>query len=403
MAKYYMEKTQRLRDQKWIIDKIIQMMGVDSIMPWIGKILATAGLDLQSDITDFKARVKKYDDTVKELVRIAVKRETMAKKAEQEGHLVTARDNYFSAAICYFFARVIVHEDNVEDMIKYNNKKNECYDKYIQNAPHPVERVEIPFGDKFLPGILHMPRNRTQKVPCIIELGGVEILKEVLNNVYNDKYLERGLAVLSFDLPGQGEARMRDILFNGRDFVRAGQAAMDFLIKRPEIDIDKIAIRGVSLGSRISPQIVARDNRFKAIAVHGSGFGKSGGGYTIANPTLKDKMMWMHGYHTEEEFDKAPKRPNEVEEIASKITCPFLIIAGEDDDVSPIEDTYDFFNQLKAPKKLIVYQGEGHGIRHTYDVDAMIADWLKDRLDGKPMQSENIYVDLTGKEIQKEI
>ena len=76
-------------------------------------------------------------------------------------------------------------------------------------------------------------------------------------------------------------------------------------------------------------------------------------------------------------------------------------VAGGDDELSPIEYSYDLYDEIKAPKKIVVYEGEHHGVSHDYDVRAMIADWLRDRLDGKPMESERIYIDLTGKEIKK--
>jgi hypothetical protein len=53
---------------------------------------------------------------------------------------------------------------------------------------------------------------------------------------------------------------------------------------------------------------------------------------------------------------------------------------------------------MTAPKKLMVYEGQGHEIRQTYDVDALIADWFKDRMEGKPMDSETIYIDSRGRE-----
>jgi len=66
-----------------------------------------------------------------------------------------------------------------------------------------------------------------------------------------------------------------------------------------------------------------------------------------------------------------------------------------------VEYAYDFYNKATAPIKLMAYESEGHVVKHTYDMDAMIADWLKDRLDGKPMKSENIYVEVSGREVKK--
>jgi dipeptidyl aminopeptidase/acylaminoacyl peptidase len=392
-----------MREQKWIMDKMVQLLGVDFHWPVTGSLLNTAGLDLNTDVQDIRARVKKLSDIPKELLRVARKREQMAIKAAEEEHFITARDNYFSAAVCYNLAQTAVHEDDIEAMTEYNAKKAECYNNYIEHAPHPIERVEIPFEDKSLPGLLHIPANSTGKVPCVLYVGGMEMFKETINRVYNDKMLERGLAVLAFDGPGQGESRLKDIMFSGDAFIKAGKAAMDFLVEREEIASDKIGLRALSLGSRMAPFIVAGDPRFKAVAVHSSAFETKGHAHEMAFPHIKPKVMWMQGIEEEEEFDKLtrPKPGNPFKKVAAEIKCPFLIIAGEDDELSPIEYTYDFYEHLAGPKKLKVYEGEGHGVRHGNDVSALMSDWLKDRLDGKPMESEIIYVETTGREIKR--
>ena len=49
---------------------------------------------------------------------------------------------------------------------------------------------------------------------------------------------------------------------------------------------------------------------------------------------------------------------------------------------------------------MVVFKGESHGVSDNWDVKALIADWLKDRLDGKPFETRRIYMDsTTGQEI----
>jgi len=79
-----------------------------------------------------------------------------------------------------------------------------------------------------------------------------------------------------------------------------------------------------------------------------------------------------------------------------------LVIAGEDDELSPIEYTYELLNAIKSPKQLVLYQSEKHAL-HSTSSSALgpnwgvyIAEWIKDRLDGKPMEAKNILVDLGG-------
>jgi dipeptidyl aminopeptidase/acylaminoacyl peptidase len=385
--KEHQMRTRRLREQKWLIDKMVETTGIDFMWRLSGSAAGAIGADVADDITGIRSRVKKYADITRELMRVAAKREALAKKAEAEGHPITARDNYFAAAIIYTFAQGPIHED--DDAV------------YIKNSPHPIERVEIPFEAQTLPGYLHLPPNRPQKVPCVVHVGGMDMFKEMLVPAYNDKFLERGLAVLSFDGPGQNEAVMRKIRCTLDNFSIAGKAAMDFLTRRPEIDATKVAICGISMGSFWVPQIVAYDHRFKAAAVylvaHETGMKTVFGS---ACPLFKEKYMWMAGYDDEDKFDKFAEKLT-LRRLGDKIQCPVLILAGEDEELSPIQNSYDFYNELTGPRKIIVYGGERHGISNISDLRALMADWISDRLEGKPMQSESIYIDLNGNEIRK--
>jgi len=393
--------SRRMAEQRWVIDRVIETVGVDFSFPMTGVALGAAGLECSPDIMSIRARVKKYADITREFVRVAAKREAMAKRAEDEGHFITARENYFAASIFYAMARWPIHEDDNQELITCNNKKNECYDKYIEYAPHPVERVEIPFEGKSLLGYLHLPLDRPPKVPCIVSIDGMDGFREQIVTVYGDKVLKRGMAVLALDGPGQGESPIRNIRCTADNFGPAGKAAIDFLNKRPEIDTDKIGLSGISMGSFWSTQMAAYDNRFKAVAVllscHEPGMNSI---FNKAAPTFKDRYMWMAGYDDEDEFDRFAQTLT-LKGIGKKIKCPFLIIAGEDDELSPIQCSYNLYDEITAPKKIMVYQGELHAIRSMLDVQTIAADWLKDRLDGKPMKSERVYIDMLGRETSR--
>ena len=84
--------------------------------------------------------------------------------------------------------------------------------------------------------------------------------------------------------------------------------------------------------------------------------------------------------------------------MAAKITCPYLIVAGEDDELCPIEFVYQLMDEVRSPKVLVVYEGEKHSIRNPR-ARTLIVDWLTDRLQGKPLKPEKIYVELSGKEV----
>jgi pimeloyl-ACP methyl ester carboxylesterase len=111
----------------------------------------------------------------------------------------------------------------------------------------------------------------------------------------------------------------------------------------------------------------------------------------------------MAGFHDEDKFDAFAEKLT-LDGLAGKITCPYLSVAGEDDDLSPIEHTYRLHEGMRAPNTLVVYKGERHGVTDNMDVRAFIADWMKDRFDGKPLQTRRIIKDCrTGQEIKQQI
>jgi dienelactone hydrolase len=395
------ERTRRMREQKWLFDKIIEANGPDYFWPMCDELLATVGLDLYIDIKNMRSRIKKTSDISKELAALAAKREEIARKAEDQGLLITARDNYFSAAACYAHAQGPIHEDDNTDNIYFDSKKIECYEKFIKYAPRQIRRVEIPFENRSLPGYFHLPQGNYQKVPCLICLGGMDNFKEMLVMVYGDKFLERGMAILAIDGPGQNEAALRKIRCTSNNFIKAGQAAFDFLQKQPEIDADQIAVVGISMGSFWALQIASYEHRLKAavgyFVCHESGMNTI---FNVACPVFKDKFMWMSGYEDEDEFDKFAQTLT-LTGVVSKIQCPVLILAGEDDELSPIKNSYRVYDEITSPKSIMVYQGEHHGVSRLNDVRTKIADWLLDRFAGEPLKSESIYVDISGKETRK--
>jgi cephalosporin-C deacetylase-like acetyl esterase len=394
-------RARRMREQRWQIDKAIESAGVDFSWGMSAITLSVGGRNIGPDIMAIRARVKKYADISREFFRMGAKREAMAKKAAVEGHSVTARDNYFAAAIFYGMAKWPIHEDDNPELISFNNKMRECYDKFLLNPPHPIERVEIPFEGQSLPGLLHLPLNRKGKVPCVLSFDGMDSFKEAMHPVYDDKIFERGMAILALDGPGQGECLVRKIRCTANNFPRAGKAAVDYLLTRPEIDGDRIGVTGTSMGSFWVTQIAAYEHRLKAAAVmlvcQEPGMNTI---FNLACPTFKDRYMWMAGYENENEFDKFANTLT-LKGLGDQIRCPYLTVGGEFDQLSPIKYSYDFYNEVKAPRKILVYEGETHSNSQSMDAQTEVADWLKDRLDGKPMQSESIIMDTMGKGTKK--
>lgn len=396
-------RARRMAEQEWMYDRLIRTNGPDFYWPMTEETLCTVGMDGAGDIRAVRNSVKKFVEITREMKRIAEKRERMAAQAEADGHFTTAGENYFIASAFYTMAQGPIHADDDPLNLELSARKNACYDRFIEFAGRPIERVDIPFGDKTLPGLLHLPRVAADgaAVPCVVFLGGMDNFKEMLVTGHGDKFLERGMAVLAFDGPGQNEAIIQQKIRCTEDnFVDAGRAAMDWLVARPEIDNDRIGITGISMGSFWLTQIAAADLRYAAAAgfyvCHENGMHTI---FNVAIPMFKDRYMWMAGYDDEDAFDEFAKKLT-LEGLGAKIDRPYLIVAGEDDDLSPIEHTYRLYDEIAGPKTLVVYRGEVHGVTDNLDVRALIADWFRDRFDGRPLESRSIVMDCrTGMEV----
>ncbi|HEY7167669.1 MAG TPA: prolyl oligopeptidase family serine peptidase, partial [Candidatus Binatia bacterium] len=298
-------KMKRWREQRWLLDQIIQTRGIDWDQGRTGKILRNCGPGVQSDLQEITRRIQKFVDIPREFARAAVRREELGRETEAAGHLVEAREHYYIASVFYTNAMWAIYEDGNPQRIGWQERKRACYDKFIQYAGRRIERVEFPCQGSRVQALLHLPANfRTgEKVPCVMYIPGMDGVKED-TAMNNDPLLERGIAILAVDGPGQGETRERGIKCTASNYEDVGKLACDYLVKRPEIDAERLGVMGSSMGSYWAPQVVAAEPRFRAGAV--SGVCVEPGQYAIFNmssPTFKLNYMYMSGYDDEAAFD----------------------------------------------------------------------------------------------------
>jgi dipeptidyl aminopeptidase/acylaminoacyl peptidase len=218
-----------------------------------------------------------------------------------------------------------------------------------------------------------------------------------------DRWLSRGLAVLALDGPGQYESPVLEIYFSMAAWIDTGKAVADWLAARAEIDPARIGIAGSSFGSFFGTIAAAHEPRLSAVAVaavcHEPGF------HTIfqeASPTFKMRFMYMSGITDEEEFD-AFRESMTWEGHAERIRAPYLCVAGEADELSPLEHTERLMRALGGPKRLVVYQDSRHSVGNVPAANlgpfpaTLAADWMAATLGGASFPSEQWYVEATGR------
>jgi dienelactone hydrolase len=397
--------TRRFAAQRWLLDTTIRTVGMDWDQPRSIYLSAPMGPEANADFAALRARITRLADASPAFEAVARRREAKAQAAEQNGDLVTARENWFMAAIHWGAAQWPIDENDAQNRA-YNGKKRECYTHYARLADHPVEAAWVPLPDgRALPAWFHLPPgHRGERVPVVISLPGMDSFKEMAVAQYGDRWLSRGMAVLALDGPGQYESPVLDIYFTMDAWMQTGKAAVDWLGARPDIDPARIGLSGNSFGSFFGTIAAAHEPRIRAVSVsavcHEPGF------HTIfeeASPTFKMRFMYMSGITDEAEFDRM-RQGMTWEGHVERIRVPYLCVAGEFDELSPLEHTERLMRALGGPRRLVVYQDSRHSVGNVPAANLgpmptiLMADWMRATLvDGKPFTSEKWFVEATGR------
>lgn len=377
--------TRRWTEQRWLIDNVIRSVGIDWDQPRSINYNAPCGSEANADFAAIRDRVKKHADISPAFETAARRREAKAQAAETAEEWVTARQNYFIAAVQYAAAQWPYDENN-EKNLALNLRKRECYLNYAKYADRKVEAAWIPFQGKVLPGWWHLPPGYNGgRIPAVVSIPGMDGFKEASVAMYGDRWLSRGIPV---SMP---------------NWIEAGHAIMDWMVTRPEIDPQRIGVVGQSFGSFFATISCASESRYRACAITATCL--EPGFHTIfeeASPTFKQRFMYMSGYTDEAAFDEFRKSLT-WEGHADKIRIPYLCVAGESDELSPLAHTERLLATLQCPKRLVVYQDSRHSVGNVPAASlgpapaVLVADWMNARLTGKPFASERWFVEASGR------
>jgi hypothetical protein len=140
--KFMKPESRRRRELRWVVDNTIAAVGVDWAWPLSRIVLGSTCAEMQSEVAAAIQKMKKFADISREFGKLAEKAEAAAQRAEGEGHPVTARELYFSAANLFASAQWPIEWDEDERLHRLSARKNECR-KYIQYADHPIEKVRF--------------------------------------------------------------------------------------------------------------------------------------------------------------------------------------------------------------------------------------------------------------------
>jgi pimeloyl-ACP methyl ester carboxylesterase len=376
--------TERRRDnQQWILD-------------WLTKTTGRVQ-NFAYDKRDLPPEVKSYRMIPRVVEKYGRTAESLARQAEQHGHIETARQLYTVAYEYYHTGQHAIFADDDSEKIYLHGKLLECFAKVAELAPHRMEIVEIPFEGNYLQGVFTAAAGPGPH-PTVLFVPGMDRTKEVFIDPMANPFVDRGMNCLQIDGPGQGTSNIRKIRITLDNYERAAAACFDWLVERSEVDSDRLAVSGSSFGSYWGMRIAAYDKRVKAVATAAATYGPKQAIFEEASPRFKQVYMYMAGIHDEDEFDRMASQMV-LDEVAPEVGCHSLMVVGEYDPLTHLDDALAIYDKVPAPKEVWVVENDFHSPRNRsnfgwIDYYDYLADWIRDVLaGGKPADLDRkVYV-----------
>jgi 2,6-dihydroxypseudooxynicotine hydrolase len=327
------------------------------------------------DLLEIQSNIKGPQDWCRSWLEAADIHESIARKALRQHHPLTAGQALARAALYCHFAQGYYTYDRPAERLKAEQRRQTLFREAAPMLAPPLEYVEIPFGQTRITAYLRRPAAAAAKSPCVVLLGGLDTTKEdalALTNVL----VERGLATLAFDGPGQGA--MYEAMGLIPDFEKAVFAVIDYLQQRREIDAARIGLMGRTTGSHWALRTAAYDNRVRAVAAWGLIYNVHG----LANfpADVRDRFIRaakLKSLAEAQDFYKS----YDLAGHAKNIRCPVMVVQGGDDPLAAPGGLDRLVAEAAGPVEVIFFADSGHCCHdRAHIVKPAMADFLSAHL-----------------------
>ncbi|MGH7001953.1 MAG: alpha/beta hydrolase family protein, partial [Stellaceae bacterium] len=343
-----------------------------AIAHWAPRFVAN-GVTL-SDFQEVTASIGSWDEWCAKWSARADIHAALGREALSRRQFVSAAEHLSRAAVTYHFAKFLFVDD-VPQMKAAHRKAVECHKLALPHLDPPGEYLRIPFQGKGLFGVLRKPVGFSHP-PVVVMAMGLDSAKEDML-AYQATFLARGMATLSFDGPGQGEAEY-DFPIRG-DYEVAVKAVLDWLETRRDVDTARIGLWGVSLGGYYAPRACAFEKRIKACIALAGPYDWLGIWDKLPNLTRAAFRVRSHAH--DEIAAKQNAATLSLEGVAHRIECPIFIVSGRLDRIVPPEEAERLAAEVKGPCELLIIPDGNHVANNRpYRYRPQTADWMAERL-----------------------
>lgn len=222
-----------------------------------------------SEIFNICSRIRDGDEQawMQEWRAAADRAEDNACTSASKGNKQSSFTGYLRASNYYRTAEFFRRDRPFEDTEAHAlfTKAQDTFLKAMEHGSHRCEEIQIPYEDTTLPGYLFLPSEATTNLKTIVFNGGYDSTKEESWFAIAAPALDRGYAVIAFDGPGQGAALRDNRLFFRHDWENVLTPVMDYVLKRPEVDAERVVIFGWSMGGYLVARGATSEHRAAAL------------------------------------------------------------------------------------------------------------------------------------------
>lgn len=339
-----------------------------------------------------------------------------AERCRAQGRRVSAistylrASNYFRAAYTFLIGTPV--DARVVD--SYRLQRNAFRAAATLMEP-PAEDIGIPYEDRTLHGYFFSPPGAEGPRPTLIVNGGYDSTAEESWFFSGAAAVARGYNCILLDGPGQGGAIVEDGMVFRPDWEAVITPVVDYLVSRPEVDPDRIALIGISFGGYLATRAATGEPRLAALIadpgeyslfeemkgrlpglmLHEITEGK-GLALGVVRGLLEKRLrhvtagwglrrgLWVHGVDDPVAYLRLLQDYSNEGRVEN-IRCPTLICDAENDEIG--QTAQKLYDGLDCPKTLIHFKSaEGAG-EHCESGARMLFnqrmfDWLDEVLAG---------------------
>ncbi|HEY7243145.1 MAG TPA: alpha/beta fold hydrolase [Xanthobacteraceae bacterium] len=327
-----------------------------------------------NDLRALMPRITQWSDWCRLWSEEGARHEALGHEASAQGFRLTAAEAFVRAAIYYHYGKHLF-ADRPDEFGAAHEAMLRCYSAGAPMLDPPAERLEFPLHGVAMSGWLRKPRGHSRP-PVAVILPGLDACKEELH-AWAASFVDRGVAALTLDGPGQGETSFK--LPVTHEWGAVIGAVIDVLERRDDVDGRRVGVVGQSLGALYAPLAAAGEPRLRACIANCGPY--DWGKVLPRMPRVSQEVFRVRSHSRSIEEAHERGKLLTLEGRAENIRCPLLVVFGAGDRLIAPAEGERLAKAASGPSELVVYPEGNHVCFNiSYKFRPLTGDWMARQL-----------------------